>query len=620
MKSRIILLCALMLCPLTLLAEVPEKALPLPGEVFTVAGQTSFIIPAKSPGLANGKPWVWYAPTLKGLPGREERWMFERFLEAGISIAGMDVGESYGSPTGNALYSRFHREMTTNRNFYDKPVLLGRSRGGLMTLSWATENPNKVSAFAGIYPVCNLGSYPGIATASGAFALKPEDLQLRLKEFNPIDKLQGLAKAGVPLFAIHGDIDGVVPLEANSGLMRERYKVLGGTMDLIIPKSQGHNMWSGFFESKELVEFVKTHAFQKLTLGSPLDFQVIQRSSKSEGTIPVRGRCTHLAKSTARVEARIFVEEKPTEWRQIAHAKTNEPWEGSLQAPAGGWYRLEVRARANGALLAQTVVDHVGIGEIFLVAGQSNSANYGEQRQKPKSGKVVALGANLWQPANDPQPGASGEGGSFLPHFGDKIQGIFDVPVGLVSCGVGATSVREWLPKGQSFTQPPTLLGNVKKLGNGDWESTGTLFETLCLRMKQLGPNGFRAVLWHQGESDANQADPTRTLPGKSYRDFLETVIRQSRKKVGWEVPWFVAQATYHVPGDESSPDIRDAQSSLWKGGIALEGPDTDTLKGMLRDNQGKGVHFSALGQQAHAALWAEKVTPWLQGQLMKGK
>ncbi len=620
MKSQLLSLCSLVLSLLPVLAKSPEKELPLPGEVFMVAGHTGFLIPAKSNAITQGKPWVWYAPTLKGLPGKEERWMFERFLEAGISIAGLDVGESFGSPKGNELYSQFHKAMSTTRNFSEKPVLLGRSRGGLMTLSWATENPTKVAAFAGIYPVCNLSSYPGIPNAAGAFAMKPEALLLRLKEFNPIDKLAGLAKAGVPLFAIHGDVDTVVPLEANSGLMKDRYRALGGTMELVLPKGQGHNMWSGFFESKELVEFVKTHAHQRLMLSSPVNYQVIQRSTKSGGTIPIRGHFTLFENSPILVEARVIVPEKPSQWRQIAQLKTNGPWEGFLEAPAGGWYRLEIRAMTKETIVAQAVVHPIGIGEVFVVAGQSNSANYGEQRLKPKSERVVALGNNHWQYANDPQPGASGDAGSFLPPFGDRIQATLNVPVGLVSCGVGATSVREWLPKGQSFPHPPTLLGNVKQLGNGDWESKGDLFETLCLRMKQLGPNGFRAVLWHQGESDANQADPTRTLPGKSYRKFLEMVIQKSRKKVGWEVPWFVAQATYHVPGDESSPDIRDAQSFLWKNGIALEGPDTDSLKGLFRSEQGKGVHFSAKGQQEHAALWAEKVTPWLKDQLKEGK
>lgn len=245
---------------MALVSNALEKNLPLPGDVFTVAGHIAFLIPAKTNTPAKGKPWVWYAPTIEALPGREERWMFERFLEAGISIAGIDVGESYGSPTGNKLYSQFHQAMTVLHNLAEKSVLLGRSRGGLMTLSWASENPNSVAAFAGIYPVCNLSSYPGVATAAGAFALKPEDLQIRLKEFNPIDKLQGLAKAGVPLFVIHGDVDKVVPLETNSGRMKDLYRALGGTMDLVIPKGQGYTMWSGFFESRELVDFVNTHA------------------------------------------------------------------------------------------------------------------------------------------------------------------------------------------------------------------------------------------------------------------------------------------------------------------------------------------------------------------------
>jgi hypothetical protein len=120
-------------------------------------------------------------------------------------------------------------------------------------------------------------------------------------------------------------------------------------------------------------------------------------------------------------------------------------------------------------------------------------------------------------------------------------------------------------------------------------------------------------VLWHQGESDANQADATRTLPGHLYRDYLEQLIRASRREIGWDAPWFVAQASYHVPGDEASPDIRAAQSALWKQGLALEGPDSDALKGDLRENGGQGVHFSGPGLREHAVRWVEKVAPWLE-------
>jgi hypothetical protein len=122
-------------------------------------------------------------------------------------------------------------------------------------------------------------------------------------------------------------------------------------------------------------------------------------------------------------------------------------------------------------------------------------------------------------------------------------------------------------------------------------------------------------VLWHQGESDANQHDPVRTLPGRLYREYLERIICDSRKELGWDVPWFVAQASYHVPGDEGSDDIRAAQRALWRDGVALQGPDSDALKGMLRENNGQGVHFSGPGLREHAAKWAERVLPWLEHQ-----
>lgn len=246
--------------PDTAIDSIPKKILPLTGEVFLVEGHTAFIIPAKAE--LNGKPkaWVWYAPTLKGLPGNEEKWMFEQFQNKGIAIAGIDVGESYGSPAGRKLFTALHQEMTGKRGYSQKPVLLGRSRGGLMTLSWAAENSDKVAAFAGVYPVCNISSYPSVAKAAGAYEMKPEELQQHLTKHNPIDRLASLANAGVPLFAIHGDADKVVPLEANSGLMKERYTALGGSMQLIVPPGQGHNMWSGFFQCHELVDFVIKHS------------------------------------------------------------------------------------------------------------------------------------------------------------------------------------------------------------------------------------------------------------------------------------------------------------------------------------------------------------------------
>ena len=98
--------------------------------------------------------------------------------------------------------------------------------------------------------MCDLTSYPGIKTAAKAYRLTAAELTSELPKHNPLDRLQPLAKAGVPLFAIHGDTDVVVPLERNSGEMARRYAALGGKMDLVVPKGQGHNMWRGSLKAR----------------------------------------------------------------------------------------------------------------------------------------------------------------------------------------------------------------------------------------------------------------------------------------------------------------------------------------------------------------------------------
>jgi len=358
-------------------------------------------------------------------------------------------------------------------------------------------------------------------------------------------------------------------------------------------------------------------AAPSLKLTAPGDFQVFQRATLERGVVRVAGQLSDAPSGKVSLEVQLTGAGANRAWRWIADLGADgTSFAGEFEALAGGWYQLHLRAVRDGVALAETDVAHVGVGEVFVVAGQSNSANHGEEKLSPVSDLVVAFSGTAWQPARDPQPGASGSGGSFLPPFGDALAARFRVPIGLVSVGVGATSVREWLPRGTRFRHPPTLTGNVTQLPSGEWESTGALFANLTARLRQLGTNGFRAVLWHQGESDANQPDPARTLPGELYRKFLAQLIAGSSRAAGWEIPWFIAQVSYHTPDDPGSPDLRAAQAALWRDGLALKGPDTDALTGDLRDGGGKGVHFSGQGQRVHGAKWAEKVTPWLGWQL----
>jgi pimeloyl-ACP methyl ester carboxylesterase len=258
-KSWILVIVVLALIAQPAFAEHPATAKDFevpPKKSFKIDGNAAFVILPSKIDDKKPVPWVWYAPTFPNLPESRENWMFEKFLGAGIAIAGVDVGESYGSPKGREIYSALHKELVTNKNFTQKAVLLARSRGGLMLYNWAVEHPESVAGIAGIYPVCDLRSYPGLDKACGAYGLTRAELEKDLDKHNPVSRLAPLAKARVPIFHIHGDVDTTVPLKENSGEVARQYEKLGGQMELKVAKGQGHNLWDGFFQCQELVDFV----------------------------------------------------------------------------------------------------------------------------------------------------------------------------------------------------------------------------------------------------------------------------------------------------------------------------------------------------------------------------
>ena len=253
------------LCPAAMAQTEEAKKYAEAWRQFTVKERPAFVLlPEKKDARSSSKktPWVFYAPAFeKRLPNpKDEGWMIDGFLAKGIAVAAIDVGESYGSPDGSSLFDALHKHVVENYGFDPKACLLARSRGGLMLYSWASKHPEKVRCIGGIYPVADLRSYPGLAKACGAYEMTEAELAEKLEEYNPIDRLGPLAKAKVPIFHIHGDADKVVPLEKNSAELERRYARLGGSMKLVVAKGQWHNMWRGFFECRELVDFVIGHA------------------------------------------------------------------------------------------------------------------------------------------------------------------------------------------------------------------------------------------------------------------------------------------------------------------------------------------------------------------------
>lgn len=233
-------------------------------ESFEVGGHMAYLQAAPQP--AAGKPWIWYAPTVKGdFIILKHKMYTDAFLNAGIAIATCDLGEVRGAPGSTAKFTLFYDAMV-KRGYSAKPILLGQSRGGIMTLAWAVRNPDKVTAWAGIYPVCSLSSYPlrfSKKETLADYGMTEEEIRAKLGELNPIENLSGLAKNKVPLFSVHGDKDATVPFDENTKLLDERYKAAGGACEVKVIPGHGHDLSPAFFQCQELVDFILKNAMKK---------------------------------------------------------------------------------------------------------------------------------------------------------------------------------------------------------------------------------------------------------------------------------------------------------------------------------------------------------------------
>jgi predicted esterase len=237
--------------------------LPLPAEIFEVNGRNGFVMQSEKPAASN--PWVWYAPTLNTYPHHSQQFYFEQLLEHGIAVAGYDLGEVRGAPESSATFTGFYEAMVA-KGYSKKPILLGQSRGGLMMLCWAFRNPDKVGAFAGIYPVCNIASWPlqrSKPSVLADYGLSEEEIMKQLDTFNPPQNMAGLAEAGVPMFIIHGDSDRVVPYNDNSALIKAAYEPAGGEIEVKRVPGKGHAEVPEFFRDQDLLEFIFKHAKEK---------------------------------------------------------------------------------------------------------------------------------------------------------------------------------------------------------------------------------------------------------------------------------------------------------------------------------------------------------------------
>ncbi len=261
-----------------------------------IEGRPAFITAPKL--RPDSKEWVWRA--------RFPEWhteMDEILLGAGIYIAYINTDNMFGSPRAMRLWDEFYRYMVEELGFAPKLSLEGVSRGGLFVFNWAKRNPWRVHSIYTEAPVCDFKSWPGgIASGEGDLgswsALKKEygfqnDEEALTYKDNPLDKLEALAEAKVPLLTMIGLQDQVVPPLENIFVLSDRYVKAGGASTLI-PCTRGEEELSGHHFSIETPE-----------LGAEFILSNINRP-----VLPLASRAYHRAGSGLRNSRMKFEREK----------------------------------------------------------------------------------------------------------------------------------------------------------------------------------------------------------------------------------------------------------------------------------------------------------------------
>ncbi|MEM6568085.1 MAG: GDSL-type esterase/lipase family protein [Planctomycetota bacterium] len=253
---------------------------------------------------APGKPWVWRA-RFPDFHADSDLILLER----GFHVAHVDTGGMFGGPRSMAVWDAFYDRLRKEHGLSEHVALEGVSRGGLFVFRWAALHPERVACIYVDTPVCDITSWPlGQGRGRGHAATWEQLLgELELTEedalayeFDPVDLLEPIAAADVPILGIISLNDRIVPPEENAYVLAKRYRELGGDVQLIeveegTKASNGHH-----FEHPDPLrpaDFIERHASLSPAPGGYASLRRGLANSRTRFETSKRGRVAFLGGS-----------------------------------------------------------------------------------------------------------------------------------------------------------------------------------------------------------------------------------------------------------------------------------------------------------------------------------
>jgi hypothetical protein len=357
------------------------------------------------------------------------------------------------------------------------------------------------------------------------------------------------------------------------------------------------------------LSFLSFKSAAQIVLSHPMDRMVFQRNNSNQGTITISG--TYLSE-VDRIEARVIARPEggtSTNWTVIQNNPVNGYFSGTLTVQ-GGWYQLEVNAFKNNNYVDGKVIQHVGVGEVFAIAGQSNAQGGSGVSTSATDDRVSTIDyTDAYSDYNRLPIGFSHLSGDstaigpfhYVPwawgRLGDLLVQKLGVPVLFYGAGHGGTSSDQWSKssKGEPFDGPDWIL-RAHGAPYRALENSVAIYASLT---------GLRAVLWHQGESDPNTDFQT-------YYNNIKDVINKSRENSEFNnLAWVIARVSRN-PDEHFGPVF--GQNTLIQGFSnefvtlppvpnVFPGPNTDLIVG--GEYRTDGIHFNTYaGQIEFSNAW----------------
>lgn len=251
-----------LLAPAAVVAQAADPK-PFPGTVsrwegftrhdFEVDGLKVLVVEPAKP--LPGRPWAWRGEFFGAFANADVE-----LVKAGWHLAYVSVPDLYGAPKAMASWEKVYAALVNDYGLSPKPGLIGLSRGALYCLAWAEAHPDRTLAVYLDNGFCNFRSKPtapGIEAEWAKFLKAYEfkdDKEASASKLNPIENLEPLAKAKVPMLLVYGDSDKVVSYKENSEIVFKRYKELGGPVEQIV-KAGGDHHPHGLTDPQPIVAF-----------------------------------------------------------------------------------------------------------------------------------------------------------------------------------------------------------------------------------------------------------------------------------------------------------------------------------------------------------------------------